>query len=310
MNATPVRRQGRAGWRAAVGAVAASLVAAATVASVGGPAGALPAGASYVALGDSYTSGPFIPLQLQPYGCLRSDHNYAHLAAAATSAQLTDMSCAGATTDDMTQSQHVTPGPDNPAQLDAVTSGTQAVTLGIGGNDIGFSSIARNCTSLTPTGHPCQDKYGANGTTPDAIDQAISTAAPKVANALALIHSKAPSARVYVVGYPAIFPEQPLVPGAPEGCWPSLPVAPDDVPYLRSKEKALNAMLAAQVSLTTTNSSFVDTYAPSIGHDACQPPVVRWVEPAVPASPAAPIHPNLFGMQGMAAAVEAAFAAG
>src|SRR5437879_425253 len=131
VNATPVRRQGRAGWRAAVGAVAASLVAAATVASVGGPAGALPAGASYVALGDSYTSGPFIPLQLQPYGCLRSDHNYPQLAAAATSAQLTDMSCAGATTDDMTQSQHVTPGPDNPAQLDPVTSGTQVVTLGI-----------------------------------------------------------------------------------------------------------------------------------------------------------------------------------
>ena len=57
-------------------------------------------------------------------------------------------------------------------------------------------------------------------------------------------------------------------------------------------------------------ATFIDTYTPSIGHDACEPPVIRWVEPAVPASPAAPVHPNLFGMQGMAAAVEAAIGAG
>lgn len=47
---------------------------------------------------------------------------------------------------------------------------------------------------------------------------------------------------------------------------------------------------------------YVDAYTASIGHDACQIPGVRWVEPAVPASPAAPVDPNLFGMQGYAAA--------
>ncbi len=32
---------------------------------------------SYVALGDSYTSGPLIPQQQpNPLGCLRSDHDY------------------------------------------------------------------------------------------------------------------------------------------------------------------------------------------------------------------------------------------
>jgi hypothetical protein len=31
---------------------------------------------SYVALGDSYTAGPIIPVQQNdPFGCLRSDHN-------------------------------------------------------------------------------------------------------------------------------------------------------------------------------------------------------------------------------------------
>jgi GDSL-like Lipase/Acylhydrolase family len=267
------------------------------------PTTAAAAPGSYVALGDSYTSGPFIPLQLQPYGCLRSDHNYPHLVASSLGLALQDVSCAGATTDDMTQSQGVTPGP-NPPQFDALSAGTQIVTLGIGGNDIHFSSIAQSCFSPTPTGQPCQDKYGNGGVYPDVIDSYVQAAAPKVAAAIQGIHARSPGARVFVVDYPAIFPEQPLVPGAPEGCWPSLPVAPADVPYLRSKEKELNAMLSTEAA--ANGAGFVDTYGPSVGHDACEPPVIRWVEPAVPASPAAPIHPNLFGMQAMAVLVQQA----
>jgi len=295
----PVRGRRKA-W-----ALAACLAVGLAGAGLVGSAAADPA--TYAALGDSYTSGPFIPMQLQPYGCLRSDHNYPHLVAASIGAQLTDVSCAGATTDDMTQSQGVSPGPANPPQFNALDPGIQIVTIGIGGNVIHFSTTAQNCYSLTPTGHPCQDKYAATSSSGDTIDQWIQAAAPKVAQALQGNHTQEPNARVYVVGYPAIFPEQPLVAGAPEGCWPSLPVAPDDVPYLRGKEKGLNAMLASQVAAsaaTYPNTFFVDTYAPSVGHDACQPPVVRWVEPAVPASPAAPIHPNLFGMQAIAGVVQ------
>ena len=68
--------------------------------------------------------------------------------------------------------------------------------------------------------------------------------------------------------------------------------------WLRSKEKELNAMLADQAA--ANGATLVDWYVASIGHDACQLPVTRWVEPAAPASPAAPIHPNLFGMQAAA----------
>ncbi len=39
--------------------------------------------AYWVGLGDSYAAGPLIPSQsLSPLGCLRSDHNFAHIAAA------------------------------------------------------------------------------------------------------------------------------------------------------------------------------------------------------------------------------------
>jgi hypothetical protein len=33
------------------------------------------------------------------------------------------------------------------------------VTIQIGGNDIGFSSIAEDCMSASPEATPCQEKY-------------------------------------------------------------------------------------------------------------------------------------------------------
>jgi lysophospholipase L1-like esterase len=249
---------------------------------------------SYVALGDSYTAGPVIPVQQNdPAGCLRSDHNYPHLVAAALGVSVfRDASCSGAQTRDMTSPQNVSPGP-NPPQFDRLDATTQLVTLGISGNDIGFTEIIRNCSSTTPTGHPCQDHYVVNGD--DILRDRIAATAPKVAAVLQGIHQRSPRARIFVVAYLAILPE------SGPGCWPQLPIAPDDVPYLRGIEKALNGMLAQQAA--ANGARFVDAYTPSIGHDACQLPVIRWVEPVVPASPAAPVHPNLFGMQGYAAAV-------
>src|SRR5690349_21235339 len=93
--------------------------------------------ANYVSLGDSYAAGPLIPNQLSPLGCLKSDHNYAHLAAPSIGLTLRDPSCSGAKTDHMTQTQNVEPGP-NPPQFNALDSETTVVSITIGGNDIGF----------------------------------------------------------------------------------------------------------------------------------------------------------------------------
>jgi hypothetical protein len=257
---------------------------------------ALGAPPSYVALGDSFTAGPLIPLQIPPYGCLKSDHNYPHLAAPDLGQPaFRDASCSGAETEDMTQPQNVTPGP-NPPQFDALDADTQMVSLGISGNDIGFGEIVENCTSPTPFGHPCQDRYVVDGR--DELSERIAATAPKVAAVLQGIHARSPNAEVYVVNYLPIFPE------TGTGCYPQMPVAYEDVPYLRAKQKELNQMLTDQAA--DNGAVLVDAYAAGIGHDACKAPLVRWVEPVVPASPAAPIHPNLFGMQGTTRALVAA----
>jgi lysophospholipase L1-like esterase len=278
----------RRSWRVAVLALA-------VLAAFAALAGAARA-ANYAALGDSYAAGPLIPSQISPLGCLKSDHNYAHLAAPGIGLSLRDPTCSGATTEDMTSPQEIEIGGPNPPQFDSLDANTEVVSLTIGGNDIGFSEIALSCLTLNPFSTPCKNKYDSGGH--DQIAERISATAPKVAAVLQGIHSRSPSASVYVVNYAAIFPESGF------GCWPQMPIGFGDVPYLRSKQKELNAMLATQAA--GNSATLVDWYQASIGHDACKGSSTRWVEPVIPANPAAPIHPNQRGMQGAANALVAA----
>lgn len=247
----------------------------------------------YVALGDSYTSGPLIPVQrTDPIGCERSTSNYpALLAAALRIGDYTDVSCGSATTDNMTTAQTVPLG-TNPPQFDALRPDTDLVTLTISGNDIGFIDIITTCTLLSstdPLGNPCERQATAGGT--DAYAQRIAAAAPKVAQVLEGIREHSPRATVLLVGYLPLLP--PTL-----GCYPVLPIARGDVPYLDGVERQLNAMLAEQASMH--GAVFVDPYGGSLGHDACQLPGVKWVEGLVPTSPAAPVHPNATGMRAVA----------
>ncbi|GAA1378843.1 SGNH/GDSL hydrolase family protein [Pseudonocardia kongjuensis] len=253
----------------------------------------------YVALGDSYAAGPLVPVQSgQPAGCLRSSRNYpAVLARSAGFTNFTDVSCSGATTEDMTGPQAVRPGP-NPPQLDALDGTESLVTLTIGGNDIGFASIITECTTRSSAnllGAACKDFFTAGGE--DELAERIDDAAGKVEDVLAEIRERSPAARVALVGYPSILPD------TGPGCYPVAPFSAGDTAYLRDTQKALNAMLAEQAA--DAGVDYVDTYTPTIGHDICQLPGVKWVEGLVPTSPAAPVHPNSQGMRAMAAATGA-----
>jgi lysophospholipase L1-like esterase len=275
----------------AVAAAATGLLLAGTA-----PAGAAVPAGRYVALGDSYTAGPLIPTQVDA-NCLRSNHNYPSLiAASAGSSPFVDVSCSGATTGDILNAGTGELGLPVPAQLSAVTSATALVTVEIGGNDIGFSGIIQECAqdSLSnPLGSPCKDKYTAGGT--DQLQARINATAPKVTSVLNAVHAAAPAARVVVLGYPAILPDTGY------GCWPVVPIAYNDVPYLRKTEKSLNSMLASVAA--AGNATYADVYTPSIGHDACKSSSVRWVEGLYPQNSAAPFHPNATGEAGMATAI-------
>ena len=164
------------------------------------------------------------------------------------------------------------------------------VSLTIGGNDIGFSEIAQSCITYNPFSSPCRNRYIVNGV--DTISQRINATSPLVDAVLDGIRARSPAARVFVVNYPAIFPE------TGNGCWPQMPISFSDAPYLRAKQRELNQMLANQAA--ANGAGLVGWYQASIGHDACKGSSTRWVEPLVPGNSAAPIHPNRAGMQGAA----------
>jgi hypothetical protein len=289
---TPTRRVRRV---LALPAASLALVALLAIAASPSLAAASP---SYVALGDSYTAGPLIlpPALGAPLECLQSARNYSHLTAAALGLSLTDVSCSGATTANLTTTAQYS---DQPPQEDALSASTGVVSVGIGGNDNGlFGETLVTCGSedLVTLGllNLCKDTYG------NKLAEEIEADGPILGGALAEIRERSPAAKVFVVGYPDILPQK-------GKCFPQVPLSEGDVAYLNGVEKDLDAMLSREAA--ANGDTFIDTFTPSIGHDACKSLPTRWVEPVLPESDAFSVHPNEYGMEHDASEVEAAMRA-
>lgn len=266
----------------------------------------------YVALGDSFTSGPLVlphDTTWVPQDCAQSVFNYPHQVARLLAVDVfTDVSCGSATIDDFTEAQGGLPlGGTNAPQFDALRAlgpAIDVVTVGIGGNDVGFVGLALGCIRLAgpPLGEPCSPAFQVDGR--DLVSEEIAATAPELGDALDAIHELAPNARVFVVSYPTSLPDDGVA------CWPYVPVLPADMPYLVEKYKEMNGMLASTAAAHDAVS--VDIYTPSIGHDACRLPGVAWVNGAVVVPPSFVAHPNQLLYDnvspGIAAAIRAALA--
>ena len=243
----------------------------------------------YVALGDSYSAATgVLPLQpTAPPQCLRSTRNYPNLIAARIDARLVDVSCGAADTGDFKGSQ----GPGIAPQLDAVRRRTDLVTMTIGGNDSSvFSNSIAQCgvagLSTGGTGSPCKDQYGKK-----FVKTVRKTTFPALKKALRAVHRKAPRAEVAILGYPRILPPT-------EGCFPQMPVARGDVPYLFNLQRVLNN--AVRRAARATDSVYVNVPKASRGHDACKVRGRRWVEPVLLGTNPVIVHPNSRGEAAMA----------
>jgi lysophospholipase L1-like esterase len=306
--------------RATLSAAAAALGGIVVGLSPAAPAGAQPATApgyhDYVALGDSYTadvlSGPLPPTtEFVPIGCAQSSADYPHQVARLLHVPLFhDSSCGSATTANMTEPQSVPFGGTAPPQFAALNPGVDLVTIGIGGNDVGFVNDAESCLNLVPTplprapeglGGSCAARFTAGGV--DQIDEAIKATAPRIAAVLEQIRRLAPNARILLVNY------LDAVPLDGTGCWsPDVPVQNEDMAYLAAKFVEMNEMLASTAALE--NVRVADTFTPTVGHDVCRAPTVRDVEGLLPLSLHPldvnfPMHPNGAGAKAQASAVYA-----
>ncbi|MEO5654056.1 MAG: SGNH/GDSL hydrolase family protein [Marmoricola sp.] len=256
-----------------------------------------PSGGTYVALGDSFTSAPLVPVTDVASGCFRSSANYPTLLAAKLGLKLDDRSCGGAVTADFTKSQY----PGVPPQFSALSEKTDVVTVGIGGNDNRlFRQLVGKCPAVggpEATGTPCTDLMTSGGG--DRLSRAITKAHPKIVTAIREIQRRAPEAKVLVVGYPQMI--------TPDSTCAELPLAKGDYPYAAKINKALTDSL--QRAATKTGATYIDVFAASKGHDICS--ADPWVNGAVnDQKRAARYHPFAAEQVAVAKLVEGALARG
>lgn len=212
------------------------VVGASAVFTAGGPAATTTW--SYVALGDSYSSGVGTGSYTLDSACKRSIYAYPYLFAQKhTMSSFNFVACSGAKTTDMIAKQ-----------LPYLSSTTNLVTMTIGGNDIGFASLIEQCTLSDCT-----------TTLVNTTKNLGSTLGPALATAFADVKQDAPNAKVIVLGYPHVF--------STSTCLGTLGIS-------SSEEKDANALSDALDSLlSSTASSYGFTYesaiAPWTGHAVC-----------------------------------------
>ena len=142
----------------------------------------------YVALGDSYSSGVGAGSYIGSSGsCDQSTSAYPALwDAASQPASYVSEACSGATTATVLSSQ-----------LFALSAATTLVSITVGGNDVGFSSVMETCV-LLPTSS-CVSAV-------DHAESLVATQLPGELDAvLNAIHADAPNARVVVLDYPELY---------------------------------------------------------------------------------------------------------
>jgi lysophospholipase L1-like esterase len=241
-------------------------------------------------MGSSFAAGPGILDRApgSPRRAGRSASNYAHLIAKALDLDLCDVTYSGATTSDILHPSAA----GQPAQVDAVTSGTRLVTLTAGGNDVGYlprltlASLPWPLRALPPVAAQVAG-FGDPGTTDERFTQ-LGTNLRVIART---VQDRAPHARLLFVDYLTILP--------PEGRETTIPPA---------AVAAWGRGIAARLSATTraaakeSGAEYVAASAASAGHHAWSPePWTRRFHLSLRGG--APHHPNPAGMAAVAGLV-------
>ncbi|MEU5411310.1 SGNH/GDSL hydrolase family protein [Streptomyces clavifer] len=161
-------------------------IAAAAALGVAQPASA--AGANYVALGDSYSSGVGAGSYTAESGdCKRSTNAYPRLWANTNApSSFKFVACSGATTTSVSS-----------GQLSALSSSTTLVSVTAGGNDVGFADVMQTCVLQSEA--TCVSRVNT------AVSQVQNTLPGKLDSLYGGITSRAPQARVVVLGYPRFY---------------------------------------------------------------------------------------------------------
>lgn len=241
---------------------------------------------TYVALGDSYSSGHGASSTYVDDACKVSDSSFPYKFIAqwqatvqpANGVNFANKACTGAKVADVIANQ-----------LSAVTDTTDIVTLSIGGNDLDFASAATKCTLQASS--VCSIAL-------DDISARLDSVTEPITNLVSEIRSIALNAKIILVGYPLIF-------NGSANCG-TLAVSADNRNKMRTMQTTFNDNLqkiATVVSGTFNDVFYADTNHYFAGHQVCDSD--RWINQVTDTvlEPTGSYHPNARGHVAMATAV-------
>jgi len=194
----------------------------------------------YTALGDSYSSGVGTRTYYEDSGsCYRSPQAYPVLVAQQLGAPLTFAACSGARV------------PDVLNQLGSLNASTAYVSVSVGGNDAGFANVITQCAKPWP--------WTCGGDIDNANNFIRNTLPGLLDNLYNQISTRAPNARVAVVGYPRLFNG--------EECNALARISPGEQSALNQTADLLATTLSARAS--AHGFGFVDVRSAFTGHAVC-----------------------------------------
>lgn len=270
----------------------------------------------YVALGDSYSSGegawdyeegtdfddrddawPFNDDEEDHNRCHRSAHAYSQVLAESNdfAGGTTFVACSGAEIPELGNPNDSQT--DEDPQLDALDEDVSLVTMSMGGNDLGFADVVRDCIVNGQGGvgfvDTCQEKHD------DRIEDELPELKEDLIEQYLAIRERAPHARVVIVGYPQLFVDD------PSDSYGNLLFEEDQV-WMNEVAGELNAMLReaaeeAGVEFVDPTEAFRDH---GIGSDD------PWINdldlggPGLSVADPSSFHPNAAGHQALADLVQ------
>ena len=237
---------------------------------------------SYMALGDSFSSGEGVVPFVDGTACHRSALSYAHVNGLNPSSSLQldrFVACSGA------QTTHVLNGWNDSthaesSQVSALSSGSpKVVTITIGGNDIGFADFAKACVLDT-----CNFGSGVYASAVNAINNTLPAKLEATYKKMLEV-TNASGTNIYVLGYPHVIADKSVNAPGDARCfymYESVPVAEgrywEDARAARDVVDKLNAKIVEVVNkvraLNQSNQRLTLVPAtgggsPFTGHELC-----------------------------------------
>jgi lysophospholipase L1-like esterase len=146
----------------------------------------------------------------------------------------------------------------NQSQIGHIPDNAQLLTLTIGGNDIGFSSVVKACVLGN-----CKTKF--DGSSGDELNRRIADLRKRLPDVYREVIRAAPGAKLVVVDYPRLLPQGSREERARNCAAPGRTLTADEVAYLNEKTARLDAAIKAAAA--DADARFVEVIDAFAGHE-------------------------------------------